>query len=102
MYVLRIVTGFCYRFTFEVFQIIGKIGSALTPYTDCHGSLDELDVLARDETSVRDPLVALISLPSTKRILTVLYHCPRGRQSPRQSILETDLALLSGIGFGGL
>jgi hypothetical protein len=39
-------------------------------------------------------------VPAAKRILTVLCHCARARQSPRQPILETDLALLQGWVLG--
>ena len=60
-------------------------------------------------TSVRQLLLAHASVlvrrrdakvPAAKRILTTLCHCTRAQQSPRQPILETDLALLQGWVLG--
>ena len=39
-------------------------------------------------------------MPAAKRIFTTLCHCTRAQQSPRQPILETDLALLQGWVLG--
>jgi hypothetical protein len=39
-------------------------------------------------------------VPAAKRILTALYHCAGAWQSPRQPILETNLALLRGWVIG--
>ena len=36
-------------------------------------------------------------VPAGKRIITVLRHCARARQSPTQPILETDLAVPLGM-----
>jgi hypothetical protein len=63
VYLFRIVTSFCYYFTFEVVHITVKVDAALRLYTDYRESLGELDVLARDETLVREPPVVLIPLP---------------------------------------
>ena len=71
----RIVTSIYYHFTFEVVQIIGKVDSALRPCTGCHGSLGELDVPARDGTSIRDPLVAFNTVAFVKQASRVeLYQ----------------------------
>jgi len=40
-------------------------------------------------------------VPAAKRIFTALCHCTRAQQLPRQRILETDLAVLPGMGFRG-
>src|SRR4051794_18702733 len=51
-----------------------KVDSALRPYTDSRGSFSDLDVLVRDETSVRDSLVVLMLLPLRNKFVRTMWR----------------------------